>query len=305
MHTQTMVTRIGLASVAAALCLALVSRAPPAAAQTPSAEMQQKIEWCEGRNGAMSELRVEACTALIQSGRLTGAELGAAFRNRCWATLTLGFTVKSKGQEALADCDEALRLMPNDGKAIYTRAAVYARMRDHDRAIEEYTRLIALAPWSINGLNNRAREYMLVGKYDLAIEDFTRSIEQNRTITSDSPDTLTVVTTLSNRCLVNGLAGRFEAALKDCDEAERLGRGRQVPPLGERAIVHLKMGQLDLALADCDAVLRLNPRNALFLYGRGFVKLRQGDAAGGNADIAAAKAINASVEQLFRDYKIE
>jgi hypothetical protein len=51
--------------------------------------------------------------------------------------------------------------------------------------------------------------------------------------------------------------------------------------------------------------LRLNPKHASALYGRGKAKVRNGDTAGGNADIEAAKAINRDIVREFEDYGIK
>ena len=58
-----------------------------------------------------------------------------------------------------------------------------------------------------------------------------------------------------------------------------------------------KQGDLAKARADYDAALKLDPKLAGSLYGRGLLKLKQGDKAGGDADIAAAKAIDAGIVQ--------
>jgi hypothetical protein len=50
-----------------------------------------------------------------------------------------------------------------------------------------------------------------------------------------------------------------------------------------------KPERFDESIADYDAALRINPKQAESLYGRGTAKLRQGDSAGGNADIITAK----------------
>jgi hypothetical protein len=53
---------------------------------------------------------------------------------------------------------------------------------------------------------------------------------------------------------------------------------------------------VDKAVIDLDAALHLTPQLAGSLYGRGLGKLKKGDAAGGDADIAAAKAIDAAAD---------
>src|SRR5207247_4893757 len=46
------------------------------------------------------------------------------------------------------------------------------------------------------------------------------------------------------------------------------------------------------------------PNHASSLYGRGVVKLRQGDVEGGNADIATATAIQADIADKFARYGV-
>ena len=50
------------------------------------------------------------------------------------------------------------------------------------------------------------------------------------------------------------------------------------------------------------SALRLDPKLASSLYGRELARVRKGDAAGGNADIAAAKTIAAKIADDFARY---
>jgi len=69
-----------------------------------------------------------------------------------------------------------------------------------------------------------------------------------------------------------------------------------------RAFAYLKMGEFERAIADYDAGLRLDPPNkADFLYGRGLARLKKGDG-GGNADVAAAKALHPKIAEEFASY---
>ena len=65
-----------------------------------------------------------------------------------------------------------------------------------------------------------------------------------------------------------------------------------------------RTGLLDSAIADYDSALRFNPQQAESLYGRGLVRLKKGDKMGGDADIAAAKAIRASIAEEFERYGV-
>ena len=65
------------------------------------------------------------------------------------------------------------------------------------------------------------------------------------------------------------------------------------------------MGQWDSAIADYDSALRLSPKMASALYGRGFAKLQKGDTANGNADQAAAKLIEPNIVEEFARHGLQ
>lgn len=48
-----------------------------------------------------------------------------------------------------------------------------------------------------------------------------------------------------------------------------------------RGVAYLMLGQLGHAIADFEAALKLDPKQARPLHGRGVAKLKKGDAAGG------------------------
>ena len=74
--------------------------------------------------------------------------------------------------------------------------------------------------------------------------------------------------------------------------------------MDSRGFAYLRLNRLDDAVADYDEALRRNPKQAGSLYGRGLAKLKKGDAVGGEADIAAAKAIRADIAEEFARYGV-
>jgi hypothetical protein len=70
-------------------------------------------------------------------------------------------------------------------------------------------------------------------------------------------------------------------------------------------LARLRRGELDGSIADFDAALALNPRLANSLYGRGIAKRKNGDPAGADTDLAAAKAIRPGIAQEFAMSEIE
>jgi tetratricopeptide (TPR) repeat protein len=75
------------------------------------------------------------------------------------------------------------------------------------------------------------------------------------------------------------------AALADCNESLRLHPG-EANIFNTRGLVQLKLGAFDRAIADYGTVIEKRQKDANSLYGRGLAKLKAGDKAGGEADIA-------------------
>jgi hypothetical protein len=129
-------------------------------------------------------------------------------------------------------------------------------------------------------------------QYDRAIPDYDQVVRLAPTSAAG----------WSGRCWSRAIIGQLEQTLPDCNEALRLESSATA--LEGRALVYLKSGQIDKAIADYDAALKTNPKLPGPLYGRGIAKVRKGDVAGGNADTAAAKDINAKIAEQFAAYNV-
>ena len=62
----------------------------------------------------------------------------------------------------------------------FTRAQIYFRNGDYDRAIEDFSVFIHGYPFSDEGFNERGLSYAKKGEYDRAIADYTEAIRLNR-----------------------------------------------------------------------------------------------------------------------------
>jgi tetratricopeptide (TPR) repeat protein len=69
-------------------------------------------------------------------------------------------------------------------------------------------------------------------------------------------------------------------------------------------LIYLKMGQFDSAINDYSSALRIEPKLASALYGRGLARIKKGDAAGGNADLSAAQGIEKKIAEDFSHYGV-
>jgi tetratricopeptide (TPR) repeat protein len=271
------------------LCFVLVVLVFSAAAQTPT-----EASVCAGEKAVSPDMQIDACAQIINAGG-TKEGRAMAFRNRCWAKM-----LKRDFDGAIADCDEALRVLPNERTniriTVYNRANAFEGKGEYDKAIGDYTRLLLIDPRSANNFNSRGNAYRRKGDYKHAIDDYSQSIGLNNNMRGVG-DLLDVGTTLSNRCEARALAGDYTKALADCNQAIKLEPNETVPR-SSRGFVYLKMAKFDEALSDFDAAVHLSPQRPFALYGRGVAKLRKGDDSG-HADMAAAKAILPTIDDDF------
>ena len=77
-------------------------------------------------------------------------------------------------------------------------------------------------------------------------------------------------------------------------------RARYADAYDSRGLVHLKRGSFKDAVIDYDTALGINPNH----YGRGLAKRRNGDSAGGDRDIDAAKDIQSDIVDEFFWYAV-
>jgi tetratricopeptide (TPR) repeat protein len=94
----------------------------------------------------------------------------------------------------------------------------------------------------------------------------------------------------------------LKLAIKDCDAA--LNHARKDSPFyaevsATRALLLFRLGDYDKSIADYDASLKITPKNASALYGRGMGKLRKQKAPEGQADIAQAIELSPKIAESF------
>jgi Tetratricopeptide repeat/TPR repeat len=154
--------------------------------------------------------------------------------------------------------------------------------------IADFDKIIARDPKLAVAYFYRGSAYGAKGDSDRAIADFNEAIRLDPNHAQ----------ALNGRCYALAIIGQMQQALADCNESLRLVPN-DANALDSRGFAYLKFGQLDAAIADYDSALKLHPKTASSLYGRGVAKLKKGDSSGGNSDIAAAKAIQANIDEEF------
>jgi tetratricopeptide (TPR) repeat protein len=179
--------------------------------------------------------------------------------------------------------------------AFNTRADAFYRKKALDKAIADYSEAIKLFPEYFSALNNRGHAYLAQKQYLRAAADFGKLVQ----LYPKKADGY------------HGLCGVFieqeqlQEALSNCNDAIR-AEPNSAGTLFQRGIIYLKTAQLDRAISDFDASLKLYPKGAGAMYARGLAKLRKGNVAGSQVDIAMAKSMQSNVkEELASDYRIE
>lgn len=119
-------------------------------------------------------------------------------------------------------------------------------------------------------------------------------------------------------CWVRATFGdRLDTAIADCDAALRI-KPDDPQYLNARCFVHFRRGEYPLAIEDCGRAAPLFPKGRTFttvssntqrtgadpLYIRGLTHLRMGHVELGDADIAAAKAIDPKIADRYAGYGV-
>jgi tetratricopeptide (TPR) repeat protein/predicted aspartyl protease len=245
------------------------------------------------------------------------------------------FAARRDYEHALADLTRACELAPDKSEYFYQRGVVYREIKQAAPAMADFNRAIELKPDDVGALTARAALRVNGGDRDGAIADLDAadriapkeadvrlflaqayehldlpapSIAQyNLWISSHREDSRTAQA-LNNRCRVRALQGAdLSMALADCNEALRSstkGSALLARTLSSRALVRLRSGDYGKSITDYDGALKLVPKDPWSLYGRGVAEIREKKIAAGNADIAAATAISASIGDAFKRHGI-
>ncbi len=109
---------------------------------------------------------------------------------------------------------------------------------------------------------------------------------------------------LNNRCWDRAsIKMNLEGALADCEQSLKLRPG-DASTLDSMGFALYQMGKYQEAVSAFDAVLKVDANHPTSLLVRGHAKGKLGDTAGMAADLAAAKAMDGTVEANFAPYDV-
>ena len=249
------------------------------------------------RRGAAFASRQEldqALTALTRACELAPENAGYAYQRGM-----LYWQLK-QGDAAKVEFDRALSLSPDDLRTLVARAELTFR-NDKEGAAAALDHADLVAPKESDSRLQMAGVYQRLDRLPSAIAQLTLWIDAHG-VDARLPSAL------NSRCFARAFDNvDLPLALKDCNAA--LGHAAKASigyahVADSRALVYLRMGNYDKSISDYDASLKINPKNAWSLYGRGIDKLRKHDTTAGNDDLASATALSPKVADEFKTHGI-
>jgi tetratricopeptide (TPR) repeat protein len=281
---------------------ALAAAAPPAPVPSQSAEQ------CADRDGVRFslDLRIEACTALINSGRLQEKDLIRAYEGRglayakkndkralidatevilrdqrsarAYLNRAAAFLNEddwTAADRAIADTTEVIKLDPKNAMAYAYRAGAYSNKYEPDRAIADANIAIGLDPKIAISYFNRGRAHADYRKkdYDRAIADFSEAIR----LDPDYADAyFQRAVSYSSRAVSYSLKKDYDGAIADYSQVIGLDPNN-LRAFVNRGYAYAAKGELDRALADCDEVIAREPAYINAYVAKANIFTRKGD----------------------------
>lgn len=197
---------------------------------------------------------------------------------------------RERWAEAMPHMETALRAHPEQPASLRNRAVGLRRLGRHDEALADIDEALRMDPLNTSNLAVKVRILRAAGRAQEAVGLYDRVPVRP----GDAP-------AFNNRCWSRALADiELSKAETDCAEAVRL-KPDSAAYWDSFGLVALRQGRLDEALRRYDRAVSLKPEHAASLYARGLTKLRRGDAAGGQADIAAAQVARPRVGDELAD----
>ena len=212
-----------------------------AAADTEHAELARWAELLHSA-GAAPQPVLETLSVLSVPGLPT--------RVRAWALTHRGRQLHSedRGDEALADLDQAVAMAAGLPRALAYRGNLHSRHNRHSLALADLTAALALDPGDAWARARRGEAHREAGRLDEAVSDFTAALALN-------PHS---EWTLAQRGQAHRKAGRLDEAVADFTAALALAPD-YTWALASRGQTHRQAGHPDQAVADLTAALALSP----------------------------------------------
>jgi tetratricopeptide (TPR) repeat protein len=173
-------------------------------------------------------------------------------------------------------------------EAFYFRGGAFLHLGQYQRAVDDNAQAIARKPDFVEAYSARGLSYLFLQQPQPALQDFSKVIALK-----PKPEAVN----FTSRGLAYSQLQQYKQAIPDFD------RGIALEPTSvtynNRGYCYFQLGQFKRAIEDYDRAIALTPGSAGVLYMRGIAKLRSDDKSGGNADIAAAVALEPKIAEQY------
>ena len=270
---------------------------------------------CANQTEDAASYRIDACTAIISSGRLKGEALGVAYALRGLAHLD-----RSDIPHAIGDLNHAIDLAPDFAPAYQNRGNAWFARGNYGQALADYDKTIELDPNSPSPYVNRAALRRDLGFAEGAFADYAKAIslkpnhaaaysgrgqlylrqKNYARATADFDKAVRLAPTAANymlRARSHEAAGEFDAALRDYSQAARL-EPKNVVPLNAMAVVFNKKRDYDKEIAVLNRAVTLDKNPSLSYRLRAEAYRDKGDRKRAYADIGRALKFSWTVNGL-------
>ena len=178
-------------------------------------------------------------------------------------------------------------------QAFTYRGQRYLELGDSDRALADFSTAIRTSPTLTMAVANRAELYMRRREFSRAVVDYSDYI---RFAPVDSFG-------YNGRCWARAIwNASLELARADCNQALSISPA-DARIFDSRGMVGLRQERWQDAWSDYDAAVHAE-NHPHYLYGRGIAAIRLGRVAEGQADLAAATALDASIAETYAGYGV-
>jgi tetratricopeptide (TPR) repeat protein len=237
------------------LSVLIVATAFVASGAFAQAPLQQSKELCASATDHL-DVRIGACTALIQSGKLGQENLSLALNNR-----SVPLRLKRDYSAAMSDLDAAIKLSPKNHLAHYNKALVFLATGQMEKAITSASDAIRLNPSAGGPYVTRGQAYYNIKKFDEAIQDSNEAIKLAST---------RQVEAIWTRGMAYREKKQYSDALADFNELSQL-MPKAIGPLEARAGIYRSLKRRDEAIAEYSKIIEINPNFAPAYLGRAAV----------------------------------
>jgi len=177
---------------------------------------------------------------------------------------------------------------PRSDVAYDNRGVYYRSIKQNDKAMQDYNKVIEINPQYPLTYNNRGNIYFDQMKDDLALADYNKALQLD-------PEN---VKALTNRAIIHVRGKRYEEAMRDFDSAIKLDPSFSSIYFN-RGIHYDLLDQNELALKDFTKYLELDPKHDGIWNSKGVSKQKLGRYEESLQDFNKAIQINNTIPQYY------